>query len=107
MVCEWFEKDDVAFGSLAAGGRYDNITDFIDKKQSFSGVGTSLGRYVYLAIEKIGSIKKDDSYMFVNFADTYSDVMKLYTRFLEAGKVCDMYPTAAKLGKQFEYADKK
>lgn len=54
MVCEWFDKTDIALGSLAAGGRYDNITDFIDPKQSFSGVGTSLGRFVYLAIEKIG-----------------------------------------------------
>lgn len=53
MVCEWFDKTDIALGSLAGGGRYDNITDFIDPKQSFSGVGTSLGRFVYLAIEKI------------------------------------------------------
>ncbi len=107
MVCEWFEKEDVSFGSLAAGGRYDNITDFIDKKQSFSGVGTSLGRFMYLAIEKIGELLPQESYMFVNFEDTLPDVLALYNRFLSAGKIVDLYPTAAKIGKQFEYADKK
>lgn len=107
MVCEWFEKEDVSFGSLAAGGRYDNITDFIDKKQSFSGVGTSLGRFVYLAIEKIGELPAQESYMFVNFEDTLPEVLALYNKFLSAGKIVDLYPTAAKIGKQFEYADKK
>lgn len=107
MVCEWFEKQDVSFGSLAGGGRYDNITDFIDPKQSFSGVGTSLGRFVYLAVEKLSELSKPDSYLFVNFEDTLPEVLKLYNAFLAAGKTCEIYPTAAKLGKQFEYADKK
>lgn len=107
MVCERFEKGDVAFGSLAAGGRYDNITDFIDKKHSFSGVGTSLGRFVYLAVEKLQNLKREDSYMFVNFAETYDDILGLYAKFLATGKRCEIYPTAAKLGKQFEYADKR
>lgn len=107
MVCEWFEKWDVAFGSLAAGGRYDNITDFIDKKHSFSWVGTSLGRFVYLAVEKLQNIPKEESYMFVNFDETYNDILDLYAKFLATGKRCEIYPTAAKLGKQFEYADKR
>lgn len=107
MVCEWFEKTDIAVGSLAAGGRYDNITDFIDPKQSFSWVGTSLGRFVYLAVERITDVERPDSYLFVNFEETYEDVLKLYNSFLADGKVCDMYPTAAKIGKQLEYANKK
>lgn len=107
MVCERFEKEDVAFGSLAGGGRYDNITDFIDPKQSFSGVGASLGRFVYLAVEKINALPHEQSYLFVNFEDTLPDILSLYNTFIAAGKICEMYPTAAKLGKQFEYADKK
>jgi|GEM_PF-1616604 len=107
MVCEWFESADIAFGSLAGGGRYDKITDFIDPKQSFSGVGTSLGRFVYMMIDKITAIEKEEAYLFVNFDDTYSDIISLYKRFLDAGNICEIYPTGAKLGKQFEYADKK
>ena len=33
MVVEWLNKDDIGFWSLAGGGRYDNLTAFIDKKQ--------------------------------------------------------------------------
>lgn len=97
MVCERFERSDIALGSLAAGGRYDNITDFIDPKQSFSGVGTSLGRFVYLAIEKIGKLKNQESYLFVHFEDTLPVIFDLYNKFLSAGKVCEIYPTAAKI----------
>ncbi len=107
MVIEWFEKNDITLGSLAAWGRYDNLTDFIDPKQSFSGVGTSLGRFVYLVIEKAQKIIKKDSYMFINFEDTYSDIIRLYKKFLDDGYSCEIYPTPAKLWKQFEYADRK
>lgn len=107
MVCEWFEKSDVALGSLAAGGRYDQITDFIDPKQSFSGVGTSLGRFVYSALEKIGSLAGQESYMLVHFTETWTETLALYSKLTTAGKICELYPTAAKLGKQIEYASKK
>ncbi len=107
MVCERFEKTDVALGSLAAWGRYDQITDFIDPKQSFSGVGTSLGRFVYSALEKIGSLVWHESYMLANFAETWTETLALYTQLTTAGKICELYPTSAKLGKQIEYASKK
>lgn len=107
MVCERFDLEDVALGSLAWGGRYDNVTDFIDSKQSFSGVGTSLGRFVPAAVEKIGKLQSTEKYLFVNFADTKEDIIWLYGIFLSQGKVCELYPTWAKIGKQFEYAEKK
>lgn len=110
MVCERFERDDIALGSLAAWGRYDQITDFIDPKQSFSGVGTSLGRFVPLAIQRAISAQtrnESDTYLFTHFDDTWEHTLWLYQKFIQAGKICECYPIAAKLGKQFEYADKK
>ncbi|MFA7284218.1 MAG: HisS family protein [Candidatus Absconditabacterales bacterium] len=107
MVCERFDTQDISLGSLAGGGRYDNVTDFIDPKQSFSGVGASLGRFVYLAIDKIGALPLVDKYLFVNFADTRDDIIALYNQFIFDGKTCELYPMPAKIGKQFEYADKK
>ena len=107
MVCEWFQTDDIALWSLAAWGRYDHVTDFIDPKQSFSGVGTSLGRFIYLAIEKIGVLSKGESYLFVNFEDTYQERLRLYTKFIAEGKTVEWYPTAAKFWKQLDYANKK
>lgn len=108
MVIERFDNKDISFGTLAAGGRYDNLTAFIDKKQSFSWVGTSLGRFAYLVVEIVSAREStyEDTYMFVNFEDTYGDILELYKKFMAAWKVCDIYPTAAKLSKQFEYADR-
>lgn len=43
----------------------------------------------------------------MNFEDTREDVIGLYNQFISDGKICELYPVSAKLGKQFEYADKK
>lgn len=107
MVCERFQTDDVALGSLAWWGRYDNVTDFIDSKQSFSWVGTSLWRFVYAAIDRIQTTWSTESYFFVNFAETFNQILALYTQYWTEGKQVDLYPTPAKFGKQLEYADKK
>jgi len=107
MVCERFQTDDIALWSLAAGWRYDNVTDFIDPKQSFSGVGTSLGRFVYLAIEKIVQLPVEESYLFLNFEETFDQIVVLYKQFLEAWKCAELYPIPAKFGKQLDYANKK
>ncbi len=107
MVCEWFQADDMALGSLAGGGRYDKVTDFIDPKQSFSGVGTSLGRFVYLAIELMQHTATKESYLFVHFEETIHDILLLYRQFIAEGKIVELYPTGAKFGKQLDYANKK
>jgi hypothetical protein len=62
---------------------------------------------VYLAVELIGSIEAPVSYMMMNFGDTIDSIQALYCDFLAQGKICHLYPMPAKLGKQFEYADKK
>lgn len=106
MVVEWLDRDDMWFGSLGAGGRYDNLTNFIDPKQSFSWVGTSLGRFTYMIMEKCTKSFVPESYLFINFGDTQTETLALYRSFLQAWKSSAVYPTAAKLAKQFEYADR-
>lgn len=107
MVCEWFDMDDMWLGSLAWGWRYNHLTDFIDNKQSYSWVGTSIGRFVPAVIEKMPGTEEIENYLFVNFQETYTDILSLYKRFISRGEVCELYPISAKLGKQFEYADRK
>jgi histidyl-tRNA synthetase len=36
MVAEFFLAEDVSLGAIAGGGRYEKLTDFIDKRHSFS-----------------------------------------------------------------------
>lgn len=50
---------------------------------------------------------QSESYFFLNFESTQNDILWLYNTFLSEGKVCELYPVAAKFGKQLEYADKK
>ncbi|MBP7885364.1 hypothetical protein KAZ93_04410 [Patescibacteria group bacterium] len=45
--------------------------------------------------------------MLANFAETWTETLALYTQLTTAGKICELYPTSAKLGKQIEYASKK
>lgn len=105
MVCEWLDKDDIALGSLAAWWRYDNLTTFLDNKQSFSGVGTSLGRFTAVVMERILSLPLDDRYLIVNF-DTLSDAIWLMNHRFFQDKIIQLYPMPDKLSKQFEYAQK-
>ena len=53
------------------------------------------------------SWKSITSYMCINFEDTKDAIIKLYSDFINQWKICELYPTPTKLGKQFEYADKK
>jgi histidyl-tRNA synthetase len=107
MVIEWFDKDDMDLGSLAAGGRYDKLTDFIDSKQSFSGVGASLGRFTALIMEKAEISNTTESYLFLNFPESSEKMVKLYQQFIQDNKTSEFYPTSAKFAKQLEYANKK
>ena len=107
MVCERFDEDDMSLGSLAWWWRYDNLTDFIDKKQSFSWVWASLWRLIPAVIDKMEETNTDDKYLFINFQETEEDIIKLYKSYISQDKISELYPTPAKLGKQFEYADKK
>lgn len=109
MVTEFFDMDDIALGAIAGGGRYEKLTDFIDPKQSFSGVGVSVSNRVMELLLHSDQKTEDqsESYFFLNFDTTQNDIIWLYNKFLSEGKVCELYPVEAKFGKQLEYADKK
>ncbi|MEI7478344.1 MAG: His/Gly/Thr/Pro-type tRNA ligase C-terminal domain-containing protein [bacterium] len=57
-------------------------------------------------MEKVKETNTSESYLFINFSETIDEITSLYRQFIAAGKRCELYPTAAKLGKQFEYADR-
>jgi len=110
-VYETLFDDDIALGSISSGGRYENLTGYIDPKKNFySGVGGSIGlsRITYLIMENTKPTQQTVAdYLFVNFDDTTTDIYALASQFVKEGKHIEIYPTADKLGKQFGYADKK
>ena len=109
MVAEFFIAEDIELGAIAGWGRYERLTDFIDKKNSFSGVGISVSNRVMEILLELNEENNmlQDNYMFLNFEDTIADTLSLMQQFLAEWKICELYPTEAKFGKQLEYADKK
>ncbi len=110
-VYETLFDDDIALGSISSGGRYENLTGYINpKKANYSWVGGSiwLSRMVYLILETMKPEQTTQTeYLFVHFSETIQDILMLANIFIKEGKNVEIYPSAEKLGKQFTYADKK
>ena len=104
-------KNDSGLGSICWGGRYENLTGYIDpKKNDYAWVGWSIwiSRILWKVFEK-ESLKKQTiaDYLFLNFWGDMKPVFELAETFLKEGKCIEMYPESDKLWKQFGYADKK
>ena len=102
----------IAFGSIGGGGRYDDLTGLFGLP-NVSGVGISFGvDRIYDVLNELNlfpeTMADAPKVLITNFGveeEKYS--FTLATKLRAAGINADMYPTQAKLGKQFEYADKK
>lgn len=104
--------DGVAMGSVGGGGRYADLTSIFGLKNT-SGVGISFGLdRIYLCLEELDlfpeAVAGKASIIFANFGDAeaasaYGWVQKLVAHGVRA----ELYPDAAKLKKQFDFADKK
>lgn len=110
MVYETFLNDDIALGSISSGGRYENLTTYIDPKRNFSGVGWSIwiSRLMALIFEN-GEWSKQTTtnYLCINFSETFTDTAKIANKLRSEWNNVEIYPSPDKLGKQFWYADKK
>jgi histidyl-tRNA synthetase len=104
------KANDVAMGSICGGGRYDNLTGIFGL-DGVSGVGVSFGAdriydvmlQMNLFPESTGSGTKA---LVINFGGEELPVLLKVTENLrKAGISTEIYPDAAKLKKQFAYAD--
>lgn len=102
----------VAMGSIGGGGRYDDLTGIFGLKD-MSGVGISFGLdRIYLVLEDLdlfpNTVATTSKALFINYGENevaYS--MKAIKQLREAGIKVELYPDAVKVGKQFQYADKR
>lgn len=103
---------EVAMGSIGGGGRYDDLTGIFGLK-NMSGVGISFGLdRIALVIEELNlfpeTVTATSKAMFINFGDKealYS--MKAIAKLRTENIKVELYPDAAKIGKQFQHADKR
>ena len=103
---------DYSIGSICGGGRYDNLTGIFGLPD-MSGVGISFGAdRIYDVLKGLDKFPKDlKSSTTLLFANMGSDEMKYILPVAKAlrdrGISVEVYPDAAKLKKQFDYADRK
>ena len=103
---------EVAMGSIGGGGRYDDLTGIFGLK-NMSGVGISFGLdRIALVLEELNlfpeTVTATSKAMFINFGDKealYS--MKAITKLRAENIKVELYPDNAKIGKQFQHADKR
>ncbi len=111
-IFEVSAPDGVSMGSIGGGGRYDDLTGIFGLKD-VSGVGISFGLdRIYLVMEELDlfpkSLEKSLDVLFLNFGEQEALAsLKLVTQIRKAGIKSDVYPSNAKIQKQFKYANNR
>lgn len=98
-------------GSVCSGGRYDNLAELFTS-QPLPGVGASLGLDRLLAaMEELGKLDNTSTptQVLVTIFDPawIGDSFRVARQLRETGLAVEVYADNKKLGKQFQYADKK
>ena len=102
----------VKMGSIGGGGRYDDLTGIFGLK-NVSGVGVSFGLdRIYLVMEELDlfpkTVAKSSKVLFLNFGEKEAVyALKAIAQLRKNNIAAELYPDQVKLGKQFQYADKK
>lgn len=104
------KANDVAMGSITGGGRYDNLTGVFGV-DGMSGVGISFGAdRIFDVLNQLELYPKGTTtgtkLMFVNFGDKeIRYILPLLNLIRKEGIAAEIYPDAAKLKKQMNYAN--
>lgn len=102
----------VQMGSICGGGRYDDLTGLFGLK-GLSGVGISFGAdRIYDVLSELelfpDDINQKIQFLFINFGEKEADfALPILKKIRDLGIIAEIYPEAAKLKKQFKYADDK
>ncbi|MBR6032824.1 MAG: histidine--tRNA ligase [Bacteroidaceae bacterium] len=103
---------DVEIGSITGGGRYDNLTGIFGMP-GLSGVGISFGAdRIYDVLNQLDlypeAVTTATQVLFINFGEketAYS--LPIIASLRAQGIRCEIYPDAAKMKKQMQYANQK
>ena len=106
------EAKNVSIGSIGGGGRYDDLTGIFGL-ENMSGVGISFGfDRICIVLESLGLfpelIAKGTQVLFVNFGENEANYcLSLLKQMRNEGISSELYPSAVKMKKQMQYADRK
>ena len=111
-IFEVAAPEGVKMGSIGGGGRYDDLTAGFGLKDT-SGVGISFGfDRIYLVLEELdlfpASAQNGTQVLFANFGEEYALLCNQMVKTLRDHQIrSEFYPDAAKMKKQFSYANAK
>jgi histidyl-tRNA synthetase len=103
---------DVKMGSICGGGRYDDLTGVFGLT-GVSGVGISFGAdRIYDVLNELNLYPEGTdarlTLLFAHFGDKEAAYcMGLAKKLRAVGVDCEVYPSDAKMQKQFKYADNR
>ena len=112
IILEVSSPDSISIGSIAGGGRYDNLIQ-AGINNSLSGFGLSFGfDRIYLILEESNlfpdTIDNQKTFLFINFDNNISEeILNSITNLRYDGVICELYPSNVKIKKQLDYANKK
>ena len=111
VVVETILDDLPTIGSVASGGRYDDLAGLYTN-QKLPGVGAALGLDRMLTaleqLDRLPGAKTPAPVLLCMFdAPRRNDYLKLAAQLRAAGLGVELYPEAKKLGKQLQYADRQ
>lgn len=101
---------DTEIGSITGGGRYDNLTGIFGLP-NVSGVGISFGAdRIYDVLHQLNLFRENSTHvtdlLFVNFGEKETSyILPILTQLRSRGISAEIYPEAAKMKKQFSYAN--
>lgn len=111
-ILEVDSPEGVDMGSIGGGGRYDDLTGIFGLKD-VSGTGISFGLdRIYLVLETLNifpdTVVKDVEVLFTNFGDDEAlYCLKAVKRLRDQNITAELYPDAAKIKKQMNYANNR
>ena len=103
---------EASIGSICGGGRYDNLTGIFGLP-GMSGVGISFGAdRIYDVMSELqlfpATIQASTRALFINFGpEEAQQCLKWLTSLRKSGVSAELYPDAAKIKKQMEYANRR
>jgi histidyl-tRNA synthetase len=111
-IFEVSAPENVKMGSIGGGGRYDDLTGIFGLKD-MSGVGISFGLdRIYLVLEELNlfpeAVTQNTKALFINFGDEEAlYALKAVNNLRSKNVTAELFPDAAKMKKQMNYANKR
>ena len=111
VIFEVIPPKNISMGSLAGGGRYDDLTEIFGLK-NMSGIGISFGLdRLFLIIEELNLFPETPinsvKVLILNFGNDFSyDLIQIANSLRKSNINTEFYPDSVSLKKQLNYANK-